>query len=162
MFIFNPIFIWALIGLLFIGLEFAFPGFVVFFFGVGALITSLLSAIIPGLKSSMIPQILIWLGTSSLSLAFLRKYLAKVFRGRMLVGSGDEASGKTAEVLERITPDTPGRVHFQGTTWKALSYTETLEKGEIVTVLKQEGVTLIVSKSLIDPLIEDQTGGNDT
>jgi membrane protein implicated in regulation of membrane protease activity len=161
MFIFNPIFVWAVIGLLFIGLEFAIPGFVIFFFGAGALITSVLSAIVPGLRSSIALQILIWLGTSSLSLAFLRKYLSKVFRGRTLIDTGEESSGKTAEVIERITPDSPGRVHFQGTSWKASSYTETLEKGETVTVLKQEGLTLIVSKSLIDPVTEDRIEGNE-
>jgi len=158
---FNPIFIWAFIGLLFVGLEFAVPGFVIFFFGAGALITSLLTAIVPGLRSSIFWQILIWLGSSSLSLAFLRRYLSKVFRGTTLVGSGDEASGKTAEVIERITPEAPGRVHFEGTSWKALSYTETMEKGETVTVLKQEGLTLIVSRSLIDPVLDDQPDGND-
>jgi len=150
MFFFNPIFIWAFIGLLFVGLEFAIPGVVIIFFGAGALITSLLTAIIPGLNSSVVLQILLWLGASSLSLAFLRKYLSKVFRGKTLIDDGSEASGKTAEVIERITPDKIGRVHFQGTTWKASSYTETLEEGEKATVLKQEGLTLIVSKSLID------------
>lgn len=150
MFFFNPIFIWAFIGLLFIGLEFAIPGVVIIFFGAGALLTSLLTAIIPGLKSSVVFQILLWLGASSLSLAFLRRYLSKVFRGKTLPSDSSDASGKTAEVIERITPDQAGRVHFQGTTWKATSYTETLEKGESATVLKQDGLTLIVSKSLID------------
>jgi len=150
MFFFNPIFIWAFIGLLFIGLEFAIPGVVIVFFGAGALITSLLTAIIPGLKSSVVLQIFLWLGTSSLSLAFLRKYLSKVFRGKTLPDDGSDASGKTAEVIERITPEEDGRVHFQGTTWKASSYTEILEKGEKATVLKQEGLTLIVSKALLE------------
>ena len=150
MFIFNPIFIWAFVGLIFIGLEFALPGVVIIFFGAGALITSLLTAIIPGLKSSPAFQILLWLGASGLSLAFLRKYLSKVFRGKTLTNDGSDPSGKTADVIERITPDEPGRVHFQGTTWKASSYTETLEAGETATVLKQEGLNLIVSKSLME------------
>ncbi len=150
MFFFNPIFIWAFVGLLFIGLEFAIPGVVIIFFGAGALITSLLTAIVPGLKSSVALQILLWLGTSSLSLAFLRKYLSKVFRGKTLTNDGSDPSGKTADVIERITPDRAGRVHFQGTTWKASSYTETLEKGEAATVLKQDGLTLIVSKLLME------------
>ncbi|MBN1685522.1 MAG: NfeD family protein [Spirochaetales bacterium] len=156
MFIFNPVFVWAFLGLLFIGLEFAIPGLVISFFGAGALITSLLTAIVPGLRSSVVWQVLLWLGTSSLSLAFLRRYLSKVFRGTTLIGSGDQASGRTAEVIERITPEAPGRVHFEGTSWKAASYTETLEKGETVTVLKQDGLTLIVSKSLIEPVYEDE------
>ena len=154
MFFLNPIFIWAFIGLVFIGLEFAIPGLVIIFFGAGALITSILTAIIPGLRSGIGWQILLWLGASSLSLAVLRKYLSKVFQGSTLIDTGDKLSGRTAEVTERITPDSPGRVHFEGTTWKASSYTETMEEGETVTVLKQEGLTLIVSKSLVDSLDE--------
>ena len=151
MFFLDPIFIWAFIGLLMVGLEFVIPGLVIIFFGAGAIVTSILTAIVPGLKSGIGWQILLWLGASSLSLAALRKYLSKVFRGKTLIDTGDELSGKTAQVTERITPDNPGRVHFEGTSWKASSYTETLEEGETVTVLKQEGLTLIVSKSLIEP-----------
>ena len=161
MFFFNPIFIWAFIGLVFIGLEFAIPGLVIIFFGAGALITSVLTAILPGLRPSIVWQILLWLGASTLSLAFLRKYLSKIFRGTTLIDTGEKSSGKAAEVIERITPDNPGRVHFEGTTWKASSYTETLEKGETVTVLKQEGLTLIVSKSLIDPAYQDLNDESD-
>ena len=65
----NPIFVWAVIGLLFVGFEFFVPGLVIIFFGIGGLITSLLSAVLPGLKSSVAFQILIWLGASGLSLA---------------------------------------------------------------------------------------------
>lgn len=155
MFFLNPIFVWAFIGLVMIGLEFLIPGLVIIFFGAGALITSILTAIIPGLKSGIGWQIVLWLGASGLSLAFLRKYLSKVFRGKTLIDTGEKPSGKTAKVTERITPDNPGRVHFEGTTWKASSYTETLNKGETVTVLKQEGLTLIVSKALVDPAIDD-------
>jgi membrane protein implicated in regulation of membrane protease activity len=150
MFFLNPIFIWAFVGLLFVGLEFAIPGLVIIFFGAGALITSLLTAILPGLKESILLQVFLWLGASGLSLAVLRKYLSKVFKGKTLVSDGSDPSGKTAEVIERITPDDPGRVHFQGTTWKATSYTETIEKGEPATILKQEGLTLIVSRALLE------------
>ena len=150
MFFLDPIFVWAFIGLAMIGLEFLIPGLVIIFFGAGALITSILTAIIPGLKSGIGWQIVLWLAASGLSIAFLRKYLSKVFRGKTLIDTGEELSGKTAKVTERITPDNPGRVHFEGTTWKASSYTETLNKGETVTVLKQEGLTLIVSKALVE------------
>lgn len=155
MFFLDPIFVWAFIGLAMIGLEFLIPGLVIIFFGAGALITSILTAIIPGLKPGIGWQIVLWLAASGLSLAFLRKYLSKVFRGKTLIDTGEELSGKTAKVTEDITPDNPGRVHFEGTTWKASSYTETLNKGETVTVLKQEGLTLIVSKALVDPAIDD-------
>ncbi len=146
----NPIFIWAVIGLLFIGSEFFVPGLVIIFFGAGALLTSLFSAIIPGVRWNLALQIVIWLASSGLSLVFLRKYLSKVFRGKTLVSDGSDPSGKTAQVTERITPKVHGRVHFQGTTWKATSYNESFEPGETVEILKEEGLTLIVTKSILD------------
>ena len=85
-----------------------------------------------------------------LSLAFLRKYLSKIFRGKTLIEDGSGPSGRTAEVTERITPQEPGRVHFRGTTWKAMSYSETFEPGDSVEILKEEGLTLIVTKSIMD------------
>ena len=156
----NPIFIWAVIGLLFIGSEFLIPGLVIIFFGAGALLTSILSAIIPGLRWNVAMQIIVWLASSGLSLAFLRKYLSKVFRGKTIIDDGQEPSGKTAEVTERITPDQTGRVHFGGTTWTASSYSEVFEPGEVVEILKEEGLTLIVTKSIMDPVALDEVDGD--
>jgi inner membrane protein len=147
---FNPIFIWAVIGLIFVGAEFFVPGVVIVFFGLGALLTSILSGLIPGLKHSMALQIILWLASSSLSLAFLRKYLSQVFRGKMVTTDGSEPSGKIAEVTESISPENPGRVHFQGTTWKATSFTESFQPGEKVEILKVDGLSLIVTKSIMD------------
>jgi inner membrane protein len=146
----NPIFIWAVIGLIFVGAEFFVPGVVIVFFGLGALLTSILSGLIPGLKHSMALQIILWLASSSLSLAFLRKYLSKVFRGKMVTVDGSAPSGKIAEVTESISPENPGRVHFQGTTWKATSFTESFQPGEKVEILKEDGLSLIVTKSIMD------------
>ncbi|MBT3274043.1 MAG: NfeD family protein [Spirochaetales bacterium] len=150
---FNPIFIWAVIGLLFIGAEFFIPGLVIIFFGAGALLTSILTAIVPGLRLSVALQIIIWLASSGLSLGLLRKYFSKVFRGKTITDDGQEPSGKTATVTERITPDVPGRVHFQGTSWTAMSYSEIFEPGAVVEILKEEGLTLIVTKSILDSTI---------
>ena len=59
-------------------------------------------------------------------------------------------AGRRVEVTQRITPDTPGRVRMEGTSWAAASYTETFEPGELVEVLKQEGLTFYVTRSIID------------
>ena len=40
--------IWAILGLLLILLEFFVPQFVIFFFGVGALLTAAITALVPG------------------------------------------------------------------------------------------------------------------
>ncbi len=149
---FSPVFLWALLGLILIGSEFIFPGFVIFFFGAGAILTSLLSGIVPGLGTSLMLQALIWIASSSFSLIFLRKKFSKIFKGKLITekGESDKDAGKTAEVIEVITPDAPGRIKFQGTTWKAVSYTESFKPGDRVEILKEENLTFYVTKSIID------------
>jgi membrane protein implicated in regulation of membrane protease activity len=139
--------IWLLAGLLMIGAEFVIPGFVIFFFGVGAIILSALTWLIPGLRSNYILQLIIWLVSSGLSLGFFRKFFSKIFRGKVQKDTGeDEFVCKTAEVIEPINKNKPGRVSFEGTTWKAITFDENINAGDIVEILKKDNLTLIVSK----------------
>ena len=144
---FNFIIFWAVAGLLLIGSEMLIPGFTIFFFGVGALLTALISAIIPGLKDNFTYQLLIWATTSITSFAFLRKYLSKVFKGKEIDNhtGEDHDSGKLATVIEKITPDIPGRIRYRGTSWKAVSYDNEFEPGTKVEILKKEGLSYIIS-----------------
>ena len=144
----DPTFLWALLGLLLIGTEFILPGFIVFFFGAGALVTALLSLLFPGIDSRFVLQAIIWIAASGLSLVSLRKYVSKTFKGSLFPGRQENEIGKTAVVIERITPDAPGRIKFQGTSWKAISYTETMEAGEEVSIIEQDNLTFSVTKSL--------------
>jgi membrane protein implicated in regulation of membrane protease activity len=140
-------YIWLFLGLLFIGLEFAMPGFVIFFFGTGALLTSLLCWLVPGLDAQIPLQIMIWLITSFLSLGFLRRFFRGTFRGRLIQSDDEEEfRGKLATVTEAISENHPGRVTFQGTTWKAVTYDEPVKPGDVVEIMKKENLTLIVSK----------------
>lgn len=155
-------YIWAAIGLLFMGAEFFLPGFVIFFFGLGSLITALLSWIVPGLRSHITLQILVWLASSGLSLYFLRRYFSKIFRGNLLPGLEDDYAGKSAVVIEEINPEKPGRVRFQGTSWRAISYDETLAPGEKVEILKEENLTFVVTRSIMGGIIDIETGDQGT
>jgi inner membrane protein len=139
--------IWLIAGLLMIGAEFLIPGFVIFFFGVGAVILSALTWLIPGLRNNYILQLIIWLVSSGLSLGFFRKFFSKIFKGKEQKDTGeDEFVCKTAEVIEPISDNKPGRVRFEGTTWKAITYNEKINPGDIVEILKKDNLTLIVSK----------------
>ncbi len=137
--------IWAIAGLLLILSEFFIPQFVVFFFGAGALINAALLALIPSLADRIPLQFVIWAFTSSLSLALLRRYAAKWFRGKNTADGEDADAGKTAEVIETISPDAPGRIRYRGTTWKAISYDETISVGSTVTILKKENLSYLVA-----------------
>ena len=139
-------FIWLLAGVLLMGLELLTPGFVVIFFGIGAIITGLLS-FIPGIRDSLLLQFLIWAGSSLLSLGLLRRFFTKTFRGKEITDDGsDQYVGRTAEVVEAITQKKSGRVSFQGTTWKAITYDEDIAPGDTVEIMKKDNLTLIVSK----------------
>ncbi|MFW5684102.1 MAG: NfeD family protein, partial [Spirochaetota bacterium] len=112
--------IWAILGLLFVVSEFVVPEFVIFFFGVGALLNSVLIAIFPGIAASVPLQILTWLGFSAATLFSLRKYLAGWFKGRKF-DEDDQADwiGRAAKVTQEIGPDSPGRISLNGTNWVA-------------------------------------------
>jgi len=142
----SPPFLWALFGLLLLGAEFLVPGFVIFFFGLGAFLTSLATLIIPPLRSALGFQALLWAGLSLLTFGFLRKRFARIFHGAFGNQVEDEALGSTATVVEKITPDTPGRIKYKGTTWRAISYTETLDEGERVKIIERDNLTFTVTK----------------
>jgi membrane protein implicated in regulation of membrane protease activity len=140
-------YIWLLAGVLLIGLELLTPGFVVIFFGIGALITGLLSLLIPGFSASLLLQFITWGATSLLSLFAFRRFFKRTFRGKVIEDTGeDEFVGQTAEVIEAVTHNKPGRVSFQGTTWKAVTYDSDLSAGDSVEIMKKDNLTLIVSK----------------
>lgn len=151
---------WSLLGLAAILSEFFVPEFVMFFVGLGALATAALVALIPAAGGSIPLQITSWLGFSVLSMLLLRRRFKSAFAGTIFDRSRREtaAAGEEAEVVEPISPDSPGRVRYQGTTWRAESYGEELGEGARVQILKQEGMTLVVTASILREL-EDESRG---
>lgn len=138
--------IWAVAGLALILAEFIVPEFVIFFFGLGALLNSLLVALIPALSGSILLQIGIWLGFSTASLFAFRRYFSRWFKGRKYVEDDQsELVGSKAEVLEDISPDSPGRIRFGGTSWTAVSLDAAFKKGETVSIIKREGTRYLVT-----------------
>jgi inner membrane protein len=137
--------IWAIAGLLLILSEFFIPEFVVFFFGMGALVNALLVVVVPGLADRLPLQLIIWALTSGLSLAFLRKYAARWFRGDEGGKNDDTDIGTTAVVIEEIRPDQPGRIRLHGTTWRAVAFDETIPPGKTVTILNKVNLDYTVT-----------------
>lgn len=150
--LFNPAFLWTLLGLLLIGAEMFIPGFVIFFFGIGAVVTGILSVFIPGIAGSFMSQGVVWIISTILSFSFFRKKFTKIFKGTILNRNTDKDLGEAAVVIEEITPDKPGRVRYQGTSWKAVSYIEKFDVGETVDIVKEESLTFIVSKHFLDDI----------
>lgn len=141
----GPSFIWGVIGLLLMSSEALIPGFTIFFFGLGAWLVALLALVFPFLGGSLAWQIVLWVTASVLTFVFLRRKFAGFFKGTLLNRRQSEELGERAVVLEAITPESPGRVRYRGTSWKAVSLTESFEKGEEVAIVAEEGITLTVT-----------------
>ena len=140
----NYSLIWFIIGIIFLFSELIMPGFIIFFFGIGGLVTSL-SVYLFDIESVII-QIIIFLASSMLSLALLRKFFSKLFKGK--VGSDkllhDEFIGKKAMTIKEIKPNSlKGKVEFNGTQWDADSEFF-IDKDTVVEITERRDLTLIV------------------
>ena len=140
-------FVWAVVGMLLMAAESLTPGFWVIFFGAGGIVTALLTWLVPALADRPHLQVLVWLGSSTLLLALLRRTLRRRFGGRE---ASTEAIGSRAVVVEPIAPGKPGRIRLGGTTWRAESYDEEIAAGETVQILAQDNLTYFVSRPFLE------------
>jgi membrane protein implicated in regulation of membrane protease activity len=144
----KPELIWFLIGLALLLLEFALPGLIVFFFGLGAWIVALVCLLT---DISLNAQLLVFIISSVLSLVCLRKWLKGLFKGFIVSRQKtseniEEFIGKRAVVKEKITPQVPGKVEFHGTNWAAEA-DEEIAAETPVKIVGKDNITLKV-KSL--------------
>lgn len=140
---------WLICGLLLLLAEVLVPGFILFFFGVAALIVLLLVSILPPFAEMFWLQLITWITLSVVLVFFLRKKFSGTFQGRMFRSELEDFVGHEAEVLEDIGPDKPGRVKYRGTTWSALSEKEMIPKGGKALLQRKsddESMTFIVKK----------------
>lgn len=139
----KPELIWFFVGLILFLAELVLPGFVIFFFGVGAWVTALVCLIgHPGINV----QFIIFGVTSILSLVALRRIIQEKFfysKESLSEGVEDEFTGKEAKALSNFGPGEQGKVEFKGTTWKAESKSE-INTGEIVLIKEKLNFKLIV------------------
>jgi len=139
----TPELLWFILGLLLFLLELVLPGFVIFFFGVGAWTTAFVCLLF---NPDVNIQILIFAVTSVLSLITLRRIIQKNFFYGKNNSSDlieDEFTGKEAITLSEIRPGKKGRVEFKGTVWSAESDTD-IEEGEPVIIVSKDNFNLKV------------------
>lgn len=139
----KPELVWFIIGLVLFLLELVLPGFVIFFFGVGAWVTALLCLIAnPGINL----QAIVFAVTSVLSLVLLRKMIQRRFfysKDELSKDVEDEFTGREAVATMDFKPGHTGKVEFKGTTWKAES-TESIVKGQTVIIMSKENFKLFI------------------
>ena len=142
---FKPEIIWFIIGIALLVAEFAIPGLVVFFFGVGACIVATILLIF---DLPLAWQLFIFIISSVILLFSLRRWLAKIFVGRTIGEKEyqeieDDFIGRRGMVTAEIKPNIPGKIELNGTGWKAEA-DEIIKKGTPVEVIDKDNITLKV------------------
>jgi len=134
--------IWFLIGLALILVELVVPGLVLIFFGVGAWVTALVCLMF---NIELNTQLFIFLGSSLLSLALLRKTLRKRYMDRKSPDAEleDEYIGRTAVALNSFTAGQTGKVSFKGSTWNAES-NQPVTEGQRLKITGYKSIKLFV------------------
>jgi len=139
----RPELFWFILGLGLFLLELVMPGFIIFFFGLGAWFTALICLIFhPGINW----QIIIFAITSIISLAGLRRIIQKKFLFSKRTSSDDvddEFTGKEALAKIDFGGLKQGKVEFKGTTWTAESASE-IKEGQRVIIIEKDSFKLIV------------------
>ncbi|MCQ2379844.1 MAG: NfeD family protein [Victivallaceae bacterium] len=136
---------WLIAGIVMIVMEALTPGFVVLFFGVGALLTGGVLYFFPHLPADI--TLLCFIVSSLLFLGVCRRFFAGVFNGtgfnRPRDIENDEVTGAEADVVSAIVGGRPGKVAFRGTDWIASAECD-IQVGERVRILRRENLTLFV------------------
>ncbi len=139
----SPVLVWFLIGIGCFGLELVLPGFILFFFGIGAWCVALVLAMT---DMSLTAQLVIFSACSLLTLVLLRTWLRSVFLG----GAQEEDDSVNVDpapangvVTEDIVPPAEGRVRYGGSFWRAVA-DETLLKDSVVEVVEKKDLLVKV------------------
>ena len=139
----NMSIVWVVIMVVFLVVEAATAGLTCIWFAIGAL-----AALIAALFGAPMWLQLVWFFVVSVvTLYFTRPLVLKYVNSRSQPTNADMVIGKEALVTEAIdNVESAGAVAVGGKVWTARSENgEPIEVGSIVTVLRIEGVKLIVS-----------------
>ena len=134
---------WLAAGLVLVVAELATPGgFVIIFFGIGALAVGALA--LAGAVTSVPVQFLLFSVLSVASLAILRGRVQSRIKTPPS-SNVDSLIGGLAIVQERLSPGVVGRVEVRGSSWSARNTSDvTLDPGQRARVAGVDGLTLAV------------------
>ncbi len=146
----DPALYWLIIGVMLLFLELALPGFILFFFGLAALITALAAWLTP---IAIAWQLGLFIVSSLVTILTLRNVIQRRFFDTPEGEEGEEVDedvilavpGERAVVGTSIEPPAEGRINYSGTSWRATA-DEVIEEGEIVSVVRQENLVIHVEK----------------
>lgn len=144
----HPALYWLIIGVMLFFLELAVPGFILFFFAVGALLTALVAWLFP---LGLAWQLALFISASLIALFGLRD----IIQQRLHTSASEDeeedkdimraVAGEKGVVSATIAPPAEGRIRYSGTTWRATA-DEKIEEGEIVAIVAQKDLIIHVEK----------------
>lgn len=136
--------VWLLLGLLLLLVELLTPGgFYMLFFGIGAVVIGLLTAL--EVAGPLSVQWLLFSVISVAALLLLRRPLLEKIRPADRAEDIDSLIGETALVLEEMPIREIGKVEMWGTPWSARNVgANTLARGQRCKVERVEGLMLWV------------------
>jgi len=143
----SPALIWFIIGVVFLIAELAVPGFILIFFTAGSWIAAIAAGF---MHIKLTSQIIVFIVSSLILLAALRKYGLRTFKGKAQADIDDDYAGskigKTAVATKTIAPNMPGEIKVKGSFWRAIA-DEKIEEGQSVIIESQateDGLTFKV------------------
>lgn len=133
--------VWLIIaGLFFIG-EIITVGFLVFWFGVGAL----LAMIVSFFTSNIIIQTTVFIVSSAILLFVTKPFVKKFVDVKPTNTNAFSIIGKKALVIKEINSHSVGQIKINGEVWSAEAENdETITEGSEVEIVKINGVKTIV------------------
>lgn len=137
---------WFIIaGILFVG-EIATAGFILFWFGVGALVSAVLALI----GMHIYVQIAAFVVVSTILLIFTRPIIKRMLKGNNIPSNVYALSGKIGMVVQDIDNiNGEGQVKVNGEIWRAESEDGSrIQTGTEVKILRVEGVRLVVNQMI--------------
>ena len=131
--------IWFLIGIGFLIAEFIIPTFIMFFFAIGAIVVSIVTACY---DLSINSQIILFALSSVISLVILRNYMKNIFKGNESKGEDKyfdnsiDSNKNIAIVSKTIEANGFGEIKYKGTFYKAQSE-NSIDEGKKVKIVSK-------------------------
>ena len=133
--------VWLIIAGVFFVAEIVTVGFLVFWFGVGALIAMIVSFF----TSNVIVQTAIFIISSSILLFVTKPFVKKFVDVKSTKTNAFSIIGKKALVIKEINSHSIGQIKINGEVWSAENENdETISEGSEVEIVKINGVKAIV------------------
>jgi membrane protein implicated in regulation of membrane protease activity len=143
-------YIWLILGALFIVAEIFTPGFVLLWFGIGAIVAALLSLTgLVGLPLQVIIFLVVSVALTIASRTIFERVLMRGSPGSGLKSGIDSLPGRVAVVVSGSEGAMgEGAIRVFGSTWRAfpIEGEEPLREGEQVRIERVEGTSVYVSR----------------